>query len=269
MFSLNTLNNEEILTFFAVLVRFATIFAVVPFIGDRTVPNTVKILLSLCVTVCLFPSLVKHGYVRPGEAIGWGATTGGIASVVVLEAIAGLVFGFVARFAFDVIQFSGNLIGNFMGLSSASIFDPHQESQSQLLAQIQMSVAMLLFLVVDGHHLMIRAALESYTTLGLGRLTFNEMAKKELITMTGDVIRFGIQMTGPIAVSLFAVQVTLGVLSKAMPQVNILSLSFSITIGVGLFVLLASMESFIGVSNGLFSKMGTGLESMMLAMAGR
>lgn len=269
MLSLNALNNEEILTFFAVLVRFATIFAVAPFLGDRTIPNPVKILLSLSVTICLFPSLVKHGFVRPGEAIGWGATTGGIASVVILEAIAGLIFGFVARFAFDAIQFSGNLIGNFMGLSSASIFDPHQESHSQLLAQIQMSIAMMLFLAVDGHHLMMRAALESYAALGLGRLSFNEVAKKEIIAATADIIRIGVQMTGPIAVSLFAVQITFGVLSKAMPQVNILSLSFSITIGVGLFVLLASMESFIGVSNGLFSRMGTGLESMMLAMAGR
>ena len=57
-----------------------------------------------------------------------------------------------------------------MGFSTASTYDPHQESQTQVVAQIQMAIAMLLFLALDGHHLMLRASLESYRIVGVGGL---------------------------------------------------------------------------------------------------
>ena len=260
---------EEILTFFAVLVRFSILMALVPFMGDRIIPTTVKVLFSLAVTIAMYPSMVRMGLVKPAEAIIWGRTTASIVTMITLEAMVGMVFGFIARLAFDTIQFSGSLINSFIGLSSATMFDPHHENQSMVLTEIQMAFAMLLFLSMDGHHLMISAAFESYGVLGMGRLNFTPAMMHQLIQQTADVIRIGVQISGPISVAIFAVQVAMGVMAKAMPQVNILVLSFSVTIFVGLSVLYFTFSHWVGVSNGLYIKMEDGLQSIMIAMAGR
>jgi flagellar biosynthetic protein FliR len=235
---------EEILTFFAVLVRYSVLFAVMPFIGDRFVLTPVKILLAVAVTLVAFPQLVSSGAVQVSDAQVWGSTVSGIASVVALETMFGLCLGFVARLAFDAITFGGNLAGQFMGFAAASAFDPHQETQTQVVAEVQSSLAMLLFLALNGHHILLKASLDSYGAVRLGSFQMSATFAEALTKMTGQVLLYGLQIAAPIAVSLFVVNIAFGVMSKAMPQLNILVLSFAVTALVGLLVMGLSMSEF-------------------------
>ncbi len=242
--SLFNFSLSELFTFFAVLVRFSVVIAVLPFVGDRLIPAPVKILLALVVTISLFPSLVSSGLIHPSDAVRWASTAGGIVSTLGLEVLFALFLGFTARLVFDGISFGGHLIGNFMGFASASMFDAHQESQTQVVAQLQTALAMLIFLAIDGHHLMLRAALDSYRVVGLGRAEFSGLLSSRLIKMTSDVFIFGIQMAGPVSMALFAVNVVFGLISKAVPQVNVFMLSFTVSAIVGLAVMYLSAEMF-------------------------
>jgi flagellar biosynthetic protein FliR len=265
--SLFNFNLEEILTFFAVMVRYSVLFSVLPFVGDRVIPSPVKILLALTVSIAMFPSLVASGQVHPGDARIWGATAGGIVRTVGLEMVFGLALGYSAKLVFDSIALGGNLIGNFMGFASASSFDPHQESQTEVIAQVQTTLAMLIFLCLDGHHLMLRATLDSFRIVGLGKAELSGAFSQKLIQMTGDVITFGLQIAAPMAVSLFSVNVVFGVLSKAMPQLNIFMLSFSITTIAGFTVLLLNLPGFHDTVTTIFGRMGDVMNSTMLTLA--
>lgn len=269
IFDFSKISQEELLTFFAVLVRYSVLIAVMPFVGDRLIPSPVKVLLALVVTFALFPALVVQGQIHPGDAAVWGATTSGIASTIGCEVLCGLLLGFTAKMLFEAVSFGGNLVGNFMGFGSASTYDPHQESQSQVVAQIQMAIAMLIFLALDGHHLMLRSALDSYRWVGLGKASLGAAASQRLIEFTGQVIRFGLQLAAPVAVSMFAVNVAFGVIAKAMPQLNILVLSFAVTALVGLFVMFMSVPEFQGVVGAVLGRMGEWMESMALAMGSK
>ncbi len=248
------LNEEELLTFFAVLVRISVLVAFLPITGDRMVPGPVKILLSVAVSLVLYPVLVKTGQILPGTASRWAATPAGILMTVGTEAALGLVLGFISKLAFDVVQFAGNLAGTFMGFASASIYDPHQETQTQVVAELQMALAVLIFLAIDGHHLILGAALGSYGVVGLGKATFSGSLGPQIIALTGGVLKYGIQLSAPVAVSLFAVNIVFGVMAKAMPQINILVLSFAVTAMVGLVVMFLSMPQFQGAIAGLSSR---------------
>lgn len=260
------------MSFFAVLVRFGVVFAVLPVIGDRNVPGPLKILFAVSVTIALFPTLLKTGQIKPGNAATWASSPSGIASTVGFEALVGLALGYVAKMSFETINFGSNLVGNFMGFASASTYDPHQESQTQVVAEIQMAIAMLLFLAIDGHHLMLRAALESYRVVGLGgamavgKAGFGAAFGARIVEMSGEVIKFGILLASPVAVSLFAVNVAFGVLAKAMPQLNILVLSFAVTALVGLIVMLISIPEFQGVTEIILGKMSEWMEKIALAI---
>jgi flagellar biosynthetic protein FliR len=263
--SIFNFNEPELLTFFAVLVRYSVLIALMPIVGDRAVPVPVKILLSLAVSMALFPALVSRGQIQPGAAVGWGATPSGIIFTVGGEAVFGLLLSFVARLAFDTVTFGGNLVGTFMGLATASTYDPHQETQTQVVSQFQLALATLIFLAVDGHHLMLRAALDSYRVVGLGGTLggLGQSVSQRLVEITGQVIRFGIQFAAPVAISMFAVNVAFGVVAKSMPQLNVLVLSFAAGSLVCLGVLFLSLPEFAGATQNLFSRAD---EWMLLVM---
>jgi flagellar biosynthetic protein FliR len=243
-------DDAEMLSFFAVLVRYSVLIAVLPFIGDRFVPTSVKVLLSLSITIALFPALVSGGFVQPKDSLTWGASASGLVGTIALEVLFALILGFTAKMAFEGVNFGGNLIGNFMGFSMATTYDPSMESQTQIVAEIQMALAMLTFLALDGHHLMLQASFQSYELIGVGGLGllkgagFNLAFSQKLIALSGQVILYGIQLAAPVAVSLFAVNVVFGIMSKAMPQLNILILSFSVSALIGLIVMFLSLPEF-------------------------
>ena len=85
-------DQNELLSFFAVLVRYSVLVSVLPFVGDRAIPMPVKVLFSVAITLVLFPALVRTGLVIPAQAEVWSSSAMGIATVVGLEALfAGLV----------------------------------------------------------------------------------------------------------------------------------------------------------------------------------
>ena len=264
--SLFNFSPEEMFTFFAVLVRFSVLFSVLPIIGDRFVPMPAKILFSLAVTIALYPALVNRGQIHPMDAAVWSSTTGGIISTIAIEAMFGLALGYTARLLFDALHIGANLGGNFMGFAMASTFDPHQESQTHVIAEIQLTIATLAFLALDGHHLMLRASLDSYRIVGIGQAGITAMFSQKLLGFTGQVIRFGVQLAAPVAVSLFAVNVAFGVFSKAMPQLNILVLSMAVSAFVGLLVLFFSVPEFQSVASNILGRMQEWMEEIMSAM---
>lgn len=273
--SLFNFNHEEMLTFFAVLVRYSVLISVLPFLGDRFVPAPLKVLLSLALTIALFPALVSSGMVRPGDAVAWGSTTSGIVGTIALEAIFALVLGYVARIAFEAVNFGGNLAGTFMGFAIASTYDPNQQSQTQVVAEIHMALAMLLFLVLDGHHLMIRAALGSYGTVGIGGAgTLLAGASgsggafsARLVELTAQVLRFGLQLAAPVAIALFGVNVVFGVMARAMPQLNALVLSIGVSALIGLMVMFLSLGELQAATGELLGRIGEWMNAISVAIA--
>lgn len=266
--SLFQLSQEEIMTFFMVLLRMSILLAVLPFFGDRMVPGPVKILLSVALSLLIYPYLIKSGSISPSDALIWGRTASGIVMTAALEVLVALSLGFVAKLAFEAIQFGANLIGTYMGLASASQYDPHQESQTQMIAQLQMAIAMLLFLSIDAHHVMLLGIIDSYRTVGLGQMGLGQFFANQWIEITASIFRFALQLSAPVAVVIFGVNVAFGVIAKAMPQVNILVLSMGATAFIGMIVLLIGLPEFGSVSAQVFERMGDWMHMMMQTLKG-
>ncbi|MFL5815742.1 MAG: flagellar biosynthetic protein FliR [Bdellovibrionia bacterium] len=271
--SLFNFNQEELMCFFAVLVRYSVLIAVLPFTGDVQVPAPVKVLLSLAVSIALFPTLLASGQVRPSDAAVWSAEAGSLIGTVALEVIVALILGYTARLAFMAISFGGNLVGNFMGYGIASSYDPNQQSHTQVVAEFHMAIAMLIFLAIDGHHMMLRSALQSYQIVGIGGQWMmgdgRAAMSQRLIQMCSEVLKFGIQLSAPIAIVVFAVNVIFGVMARAVPQLNILVMSVTISAFIGLVVMFLSLGELHGVTINILSRMGDWMDGVLRAMAGK
>jgi flagellar biosynthetic protein FliR len=260
---------EEIYTFFAVLIRVSVLIAVLPIFGDKMIPGPVKILLSLAITAAIFPGLIKQGFVRSGDAAIWAASTWGIIRTIGQEALVALALGYTAKLVFDAIQIGSNIVSNMMGFSMASVYDPHHETQTTVIAEIQVAIAMLAFLALDGHHLLLHGALDSYRFCGIGEAGVNSLIQGRLIEMTGTVFKFGVQLGAPITLVMFAVNVAFGVFSKSMPQMNVLVLSLGISAFAGMIVLMLTAPEFQTVAANVMSRTEDWMQGMLVAMAAR
>ena len=269
MFPFYDLNPNDALTFFCVLMRFSVLLAILPFVGDQTVPVPVKILLSLAISVVLYPVLKLNHLVNPADAAVWSSTVFGLVTTLVKEVVFGISLGFVAKITFDFIAVGGDMIGHFMGFASASQYDPHQETQTQIVSRFLFALGMLTFLAMDGHHLMLSAALDSYRIVPVGGLTFNAKFSDSMVQLTGELLRTGMRMAAPMAVSFFTINIIYGIMSKAMPQLNILVLSFSISAVVGFSVLFLSLPEMNDLAATVFSDIGRQMNVAMVLLSGR
>lgn len=265
MESLFQFNEYEVLTFGAVFVRYGAFFSMLPFFGHQSVPGIIRVLFSLACTVCVFPMLLHKGYVDPKMAIHWSSTTEMFLKTLAGEVLFGVCVSFVAKLLFDVITMAGSFMATAMGYAMATTYDPHFEGQSVSLAELQAILATLVFLSVDGHHQILVAALKSYQYCSLGGFSVEEAFSQRLIEMTRDVLILSIQLSAPILLSMFGVNVIFGIFSRAMPQVNVLMLSLSVTGILGLIVLYLVQNDMQSASGQVLAKTSDWMyESMRL-----
>ena len=264
------ISEQDLFSFLAVLVRLSVVFGMVPLFGNRSIPTPIKILFSLVLSYILYPVLVHRGVLVPEKANAWMDSIFGIIEVISLEVVFGLIIGFTARLFFDAIRVGGDAIGTFMGFASAAQLDPSSNSQTQVVTQFHYALAMLIFLVFDGHHLMLGAILNSYQVVSIGHINLaRESFSQKLIQYTSDVIHIGFRLAAPMALSMFSVNVVYGVIAKSMPQLNILILSFAVSAMVGFFVMFFTIPEYTTYLRGLFSHIDESLGQMMLAIRGQ
>ena len=116
-------SENDILAFFAVLVRISCFFSIMPIFGDRSITPVVKILLALSVSTILYPILVSQGSIVPADAQVWSLTAYSLIKAVTLEAAFGLVLGFYSKLIFEFIQMGGEMLMVF-----SKIFNFYLES---------------------------------------------------------------------------------------------------------------------------------------------
>jgi len=226
---------ERISVFLLILFRISAFLLSAPIFGSAYVPARTKIGLSLLLSVILLPIVEKANFSPPNEFFTYGI-------VIFREIMAGVIIGYSARLVFVGIDFAGQVIGLQMGFGIVNIIDPKYDIQISIIAQFQGLVAILIFLGINGHHWLLRALAKSFETIPLSGFAYSEDAAAILSKMSGDIFVVAFKIGAPVIVTLFLTNVTLGVLAKAIPQMNIFMMSFPLTITVGLLSLAASLQ---------------------------
>ena len=169
------------------------------------------------------------------------------------------------------IQIAGGFIDFQMGFAIANIIDPQTGAQSPLLGQFFNSLALLLLLALNGHHLLLDGIFFSYQFLPVDQLwpAFGDERLVYFVTsifVTSFAIAF--QMSVPIVATLFLVDLALGITARTVPQLNIFVVGFPIKIGVSFLVLFIMMGVMIGVMRKLFEFMILSMRDLMFILGG-
>ncbi|WP_456433535.1 flagellar biosynthetic protein FliR [Thermosulfuriphilus sp.] len=218
------------------LVRVGAMVFLMPVFGSRLVPVRVKAASTLVTALCLLP--VARGLPTPQLD-----STLEVVLTVFFEFLLGVTFALVLRLIFAGIQLAGQMVGFQMGFGVASVIDPQTGVESLVLSQLAYLVSLLIFLAIDGHHMVLRALGESLKIMPLGNFRPDQNIVESLLREAQVMFVLSIKVIAPVMAVLFLVQVALGVISKIVPQMNVMIVSFPLTIAMGLFFFALSLEA--------------------------
>ncbi|HAA74799.1 TPA: flagellar type III secretion system protein FliR [Candidatus Latescibacteria bacterium] len=244
--------------FLLVFVRIIGVIAVSPFFGHRVIISQAKIGLGLVVAIMMFSSMPVHIDPEPN-----------LLPYLILagkELILGMLFGYTARLVFYAVQFAGEIIGIDIGFGVVNIIDPLSAEQISVIGTFKNLIAIVTFLAIDGHHVILNALIKSFEMLPLGGVHLGAGVGQSVIDTTAQVFVMAIQMAAPVITSLFLTSLALGIVARTVPQMNVFIVGFPLKIGVGVAMLMISLPLFQVVLVKLFGDIGPNLSVLMTQM---
>ncbi len=226
-------------------IRITALFVAVPLFSNKQLPTKVKVLLGLLIALLVAPLLEAPPVVDvfSGEAL-----------LILFQQVAiGIIMGFMLQFAFGTLAVAGEMVGYSMKLGMAKMADPINGIQVPIVTTLYITLGMLIILALDVHLMMIQLLVDSFTIFpvavdGITRNTF-----WDVVSWATRMYEIGVLMALPIAGSILLLDISMGVMQRAAPQMHIFAIGFPITLLGGMILiwitLPAVMENLIDALN--------------------
>lgn len=247
--------------FLLIFVRVLSFFVTVPIFSYRNVPALMKIGLAFFLAWILYFTLHPEGMEINGQFL----------MLLFKEALVGLSIGLVAMILFYAIQVAGGFIDLQMGFAIANIIDPQTGIQSPLIGKYLYSLSILLLLAMNAHYLLIDGIFYSYQFIPLESMAvhFGSGGVAKLAATTfATMFTIAFQMAIPVVGSLFLVDVALGIVARAVPQVNVFIVGLPLKILISFIVLFLVLPVFMMLVNHLVEEMVTAMRALMQGLGG-
>lgn len=243
--------------FLLVFVRLTCFFASAPIWMERQVPAPFKVGSAFAV------SLLISGLLQPAQALEMDA---GYIYLILKEILAGLSLGFCAAVLLYAVQLAGSFVDLQSGFAMATMFNPQTGIQEHLTGRFFYILALLFFVSIDGHHILIRGVLSSYEWIPVEALLpadVPEHLAAFMLINVKNMFWIAILMASPVVGTLFLTDLALGILSKTVPQMNLFVVGIPVKIAVHFIVLFLIMPVFFMVMGRLVQTMVHSLEQML------
>lgn len=212
------------------MMRASGLFLLAPILSHPSFPRLAKVGLLV-----LFSGLVVS--TLPDMALPQVDSLLDLTGLILKEILTGVLIGFVFMLMFYGVQSAGSLVGYQMALAMAAALDPSTQSQESIIGRFWFLMASLIFLGINGHHLVIKSFYDSFAIIAPGSVMLSGSAAEMIMKYSAYVFVIALKIAAPAMVTLFLVDITLGVVSKLMPTMNVFVLSFGLKIAVGLFII--------------------------------
>jgi flagellar biosynthetic protein FliR len=213
--------------------RILALMSTAPLFSHASVPVPLRIGLSLAITAVVVVAAPAAPFVSPLTA------AGGV--LVVQQVVVGLAIGLSMQLVFAAVTLAGDLIGLQMGLSFATIVDPQNSDETPVIGSFLSLVLMLVFLAINGHLALIAALVDSFRIMPIGPDGWGSLDAMRLVRAGSMLFATGLSLALPVIGALLLVNLTLGVLTRTAPQLNLFAVGFPVTLAVGLVMLLLAM----------------------------
>jgi flagellar biosynthetic protein FliR len=230
------------------MLRVGGFVLVAPIASETVIPRLVKIVMSVALAFLMAP------LVQIPAALSIFSGAGLLAAVQ--ELLIGVAIGMVVQLTFEALIFAGQTISLTMGLGFATLVDPQRGANTTVLGQLFMIFGILTYLAINGHLVLLGALAESFQTLPIGASHIDKNFLLSVALWGARVFQSGLLIALPVVIALVIVNLALGVVTRAAPQLNLFGIGFTITLLCGFFVLIAGLD---GIMAGISSLINSAL----------
>lgn len=225
------LTPTNLVLFIAIITRLSGLLSSAPFFSTYPIPRQVMVWLAATIAFVLFPIIkASAGFVLP-------TSVPALMIILIKEFLIGFAIGFCANIILIGVELGVNMFSTQMGLSVSTALNPLSGSASPVLTQSYVLLAGMIFLCVDGHHLMFSSLYHSFSSIPIGfRFDFSPQIVEQIVIISAQMFVVGMELVLPIFATLFMTDVLLGFTSKMMPQLNIFMVSMPLKLYLGLIL---------------------------------
>jgi flagellar biosynthetic protein FliR len=234
------IDTAFITRFGLLLVRPGMLVAAAPVFGGLFIPVQVRIGLCILLGLALAP------VVPPPQ----NASTVGLPMIIAGEALIGLALGIGLQVIVAAAELAGHLAGFQIGFSYAAIVDPQSGVRNNLVAALYGNLALVTFLGINGHHVLIQGLAASYDQLPIGAAALSGPLAPIVAHMLGLVFVTGVRLAAPVVTALLLVEVIMGLVARAAPSLNLLVVGTPVRLLAGMLALSAGIQVAPGVIAG-------------------
>ena len=224
-----------------IIARVAGVFIEAPVYNSRMIPFAGKTAIVVWLSILLW-------YVLPVSPI-QPATSMEFVYLLISQFLIGVLIGFICNIIFLAVQSAGEIIDLQMGLSVASTLDPAFGAVISIVGRLAFNLALVVFLILNGHHMILSALHQSFILLPVG--TVPNLLSPQL---AGQVIELGkmlwvtaFKLAGPAILMIFLLDFSFGIVSRVAPQVNVFMLGFQIKPSLGLIAIMFTLPFWVKI----------------------
>lgn len=237
MFEFVNFGAEKLQILLLIIVRTSGLFALAPILGERGLPSMIRVGLVLLLSLVLVPTVSL-------QAMEVANSFWQLGGLVLHELMIGFLIGLVYRLLFMGTLTAGGIVGYQLGFAMVTVFDKNLASQISVLGRLWYTLAILIFLAINGHHMIISAFADSYTIIPPGAFNASPEVGDMIIKLTAFVFIVALKIGAPIIISLFLTDIALGTIAKTMPTMNVFFVGFPIKATIGFSVMAISLPVF-------------------------
>lgn len=234
--------------------RIAGLLSILPVLGGGEVPPRVRIALAVLLTILVVPSLAPMPSVDPLSAESL--------YIVAQQLLIGVAMGLMVLVIFNAVTMAGESIAITMGLGFALMNDPQNGAQVPTVSQLYLILATLLFLALDGHHSILMLLHASFTLLPVGQ-ALSADGIWTLVRFGGMIFTGALSIALPALAAMLTVNIIMGVITRAAPQMNLFSVGFPITMTVGFVAIMFTLPTFQITFESLLHMAQTSIASLL------
>mgnify|MGYP002514713083 CR=1 FL=1 len=238
---------EDLEFFLLILVRISGFVYTAPFFSLNSVPRKVKTALSFFLAIVVFTSVDRYRLEYVGVI--------GYAGLVILELLLGIAIGYIMNCCIQIVSFSGQIIDMEIGFSMVNVMNPTANTTSTITGNLYTYFIMLILLASDLYQYILRAIIDAFELIPVGKMVFRSNAYEIMITFIKDYFIIGFRIVLPIFAATLVVNVVLGVLAKVAPQMNMFVIGMQLKVFIGLILLACAAKYIPVVANLLYDEM--------------
>jgi flagellar biosynthetic protein FliR len=251
-----------VLKFYALMaVRISAIIILFPGFGSTGFPGIAKIFIIGAISLVVIMG-------TPAIAAPVLSDNIMFAVYIIKEAFIGFFIGFFSQVPFMAVRAAGDMISFNTMFSMANVIDPTMEQQVTVWGEFYNIMAMLMFFAINGHLIILKGIVYSFAKISvLEPIVFNQAVLEKVTTASGSIFMAGVLIAAPVAVTLFMSNISMGIVSRTMPQFNVFMVGIPLQIMLAFMLIIIMVPMDIEIIRNIIARMFTQINGLLAVFA--